>query len=106
MAALRVITPTQPSFVYRLTAEQVTIGRELDNLLILKDDPRVSRHHAVLRLVGDTCYLIDLGSGNGTFVNGERLAPKIEVILRDGDDVRLGSSQLIYRSEQQAKPEV
>jgi adenylate cyclase len=106
MAALRVITPTQPSYVYRPTSDQVTIGRELDNLLILKDDPRVSRHHALLRLVGETCYLIDLGSGNGTFVNGERLPPKVEVILQDGDDVRLGSSQLIYRSEQQLKPEI
>lgn len=105
MATLRVITPNQRSFVHRLTAEQVSLGRELDNTLIL-DDPRVSRHHAVLRLAGETCYLLDLGSGNGTYVNGERVAAKAEVVLQDGDDVRVGASQITYRSDERRKQEI
>ncbi len=105
MATLRVITPNQHSFVYRITNEQLTIGRELDNKLVL-DDPRVSRHHALVRLVGDTCHLLDLGSGNGTYVNGERLPAKTEVILQDGDDVRLGASQFTFHSDAQRKQEI
>lgn len=48
MPSFRVTPPDQRSFVYRLGQTELTIGRELDNLLIL-DDPRVSRRHAVVR---------------------------------------------------------
>jgi len=50
----------------------------------------VSRMHAAIRRNEDALLLIDLGSANGTFVNGQKVAPKTPLILRDGDEVRLG----------------
>lgn len=50
----------------------------------------VSRQHAVLEITEDTVMLLDAGSSNGTFLNGQRLTPNQPRILRDGDEVRLG----------------
>jgi hypothetical protein len=50
----------------------------------------VSRRHAVIVRRDGALNLIDQGSPNGTFLNGQRLIPHQPRILRDGDDVRLG----------------
>jgi hypothetical protein len=50
----------------------------------------VSRKHALIRLTDERLELIDLGSSNGTSVNGARLAPHQPHALRDGDEVLLG----------------
>ncbi|MBN1287794.1 MAG: FHA domain-containing protein [Anaerolineae bacterium] len=51
----------------------------------------VSRIHAAIRRGDDTLTLVDLGSVNGTYLNGQRLVPNQPRVLRDGDEVRLGS---------------
>ncbi len=68
----------------------VTIGRAADNDLVLRDE-RVSRHHG--RIAGRRGALVyaDLGSTNGTEVNGQRVT---EVVLGAGDQIRLGGSVL------------
>ena len=50
----------------------------------------VSRIHAAIRRGEDTLTLVDLGSVNGTHLNGQRLVPNQPRVLRDGDEVRLG----------------
>ncbi|MBN1203053.1 MAG: FHA domain-containing protein [Anaerolineae bacterium] len=50
----------------------------------------VSRRHAMIRRGEDTLTLIDLGSTNGTHLNGQRLIPHQPRVLRDGDEIRLG----------------
>ncbi len=50
----------------------------------------VSRIHAAIRRGEDTLTLVDLGSVNGTYLNGQRLSPNQPRVLRDGDEVRLG----------------
>lgn len=50
----------------------------------------VSRHHAALDVGTDTLMLTDIGSSNGTYLNGQRLTPNQPRVLRDGDEVRLG----------------
>ena len=56
------------------------------------DDPALSRRHAVLRRRGDGAYAIeDLGSTNGTEVNGRRIAAGKPVVLGDGDRIHLGA---------------
>ncbi|MBC8162439.1 MAG: FHA domain-containing protein, partial [Roseiflexaceae bacterium] len=55
-----------------ITGDIVTIGRTPENALAL-NSPVVSRHHAELRVRPEGLVLTDLGSANGTFVDGARL---------------------------------
>ena len=72
---------------------RVRIGRQADNDLVVTD-PGVSRHHAEVTNERGTCTLRDLGSTNGTLVNGGKVA---EHALRDGDRIQIGSSVLEFR---------
>ncbi len=74
----------------------VSIGRRLDNHIIL-DDPRISRAHAQLRLRFGRYVLYDLGSSGGTFVNGQRVQ---ECVLRPGDVISLAGVSLIYGEDE------
>ncbi|MBC8172159.1 MAG: FHA domain-containing protein [Anaerolineae bacterium] len=50
----------------------------------------VSRMHAVVERSEDTLTIVDMGSSNGTHLNGQRLLPDQPRVLRDGDEIRLG----------------
>lgn len=50
----------------------------------------ISRVHAVIDRTDETLTLLDMGSSNGTQLNGQRLIPEQPRILRDGDEIRLG----------------
>ncbi|HEU5329535.1 MAG TPA: FHA domain-containing protein [Thermomicrobiales bacterium] len=86
----------------------VTIGRSVDNLLRLRDD-RVSRHHATVTLTteetGKAEYTItDLGSSNGTTVNGTPVAPRIPLVLRSGDQIAIGETTLAFEAPASGPP--
>jgi pSer/pThr/pTyr-binding forkhead associated (FHA) protein len=66
----------------------VTLGRENADLVI--DDPEISRPHACMEWNQERLEVSDLGSANGTFVNGERIEGPRE--LRNGDLVKLGQT--------------
>lgn len=72
-----------------------TVGRSDDNNLVLPDR-WISRNHAMIQVMetGDF-YLIDLGSRNGSFVNGRRVS--VPVTLRDGDLLTFGQTELRFR---------
>ena len=73
----------------------LTIGRSKNNDISLPD-PKVSRSHALVRCLGDgDYYLIDLGSANGTIVNGKRVL--IPYALADSDVIRLGHHVLSFQ---------
>jgi predicted component of type VI protein secretion system len=65
-----------------------TIGREGCDVNLM--DPEVSRRHATIRDQGGSLAIEDLGSTNGTFVNGSRIT--VVTVLKDGDEVRLGNT--------------
>jgi pSer/pThr/pTyr-binding forkhead associated (FHA) protein len=79
--------------------EKIVMGRS-DNSSAQKPDldltpfgaleKGVSRLHAAIIRTEDTLTLIDMGSSNGTHLNGQRLIPDQPRILRDGDELRLG----------------
>ncbi len=54
----------------------------------------VSRLHALLKLVKGQVVLVDLGSSNGTYLNGNRLAPYAEMLVTHGDIVYLGKLKI------------
>ncbi len=87
------LTTSSGTHVIPLDSTLMTIGRGLNNDIILEDS-RVSRNHAQLRYRSRRFWLTDLGSTNGTFVNGE---PVTERALRDGDVVSLGGLELTFR---------
>jgi len=76
-----------------LTAESITIGRALENDIVITSK-RVSREHARVRREGWRVILDDLGSTNGTFLNDERVLASRE--LHDGDRVTVGDVTLIF----------
>lgn len=83
--------------------EELVIGRSYADVHVDIDlsehgavDAGVSRRHALLRRQNDTVVLMDLGSANSTFLNGQRIIPNEPRILRDGDEVRLG--RLVIRA--------
>lgn len=82
-----------------LETGRITIGRHPTNTIVLTGDPNVSRTHAVVEQVGPSWCLQDLGSRNGTYVNGARTAERRA--LRSGDEVRIGITRLVYRAAQQ-----
>jgi ABC-type multidrug transport system ATPase subunit len=84
-----------PSATYR-AAHRTRIGRAPDNDIVL-DDLQVSRYHADLLLTPAGLRLVDLGTRNGTFVNGQRIP---EAGLRSGDLLSFGRHQLVVDGTQ------
>lgn len=79
---------------------RTTLGRHPNNTLRLADR-EVSKEHASIEQVGGGFLLRDLNSSNGTFVNGRKVR---ELRLRDGDEIALGNSRLIFHSGDTAAP--
>ena len=75
-----------------LTEGRHSIGRSPDSRILL-DDVTVSRRHAELQVDARRCTISDLGSLNGTYVNGERVD---EAVLAHGDDVMIGRFRLVF----------
>lgn len=76
-----------PGAIFTLEGDQINIGRESSNEVSI-NDAEISRRHARLTFQGGKYVLEDLGSTNGTFVNGQRLAgPRV---LKAGEVVSFG----------------
>lgn len=69
-----------------------TIGRSDDNVVVLDGDDYASGHHARIESGLDGTWVIDLGSTNGTYVNGERIDGRTR--LHEGDLVQIGDTEL------------
>jgi hypothetical protein len=77
------------------TRGAISVGKSAENDLVLDGDPAVSRVHARLERLGPAWCITDLGSTNGTTVNGERLfAPRS---IFDRDEVLVGRTRLVLR---------
>ncbi len=88
------VPPVVPVAITNLQLEKdvVTIGRDADNDIPLAN-PQVSRHHARLRRNGTAHVIEDLGSTNGTFINGERVTSKQ---LAVGDQIQISVFVITY----------
>jgi hypothetical protein len=82
--------------VYSLDSHPLRVGRGVDNDLLVDGDEYASSHHARFEPRRDGVYVADVGSTNGTFVNGIRLTR--ERRLAPGDVVRIGETDLRFES--------
>lgn len=82
----------RPDQTFELFKDVHTVGREAGNDIII-NDPQISRHHARLTLQGSAYILEDLGSTNGSFVNGRRVTGP--VALSAGDMIGLGDTVVL-----------
>ncbi len=90
------LVPFEPGLVgIALHTGPVRVGRASDNHLVV-DDPEVSRHHARLEADGGGWRVVDLGSTNGTWVNGARVR---EATIDVGDDVSFGGARFSVAPE-------
>lgn len=77
----------------RIGEDLTTIGRASDNTISFADDSNISRYHVEIENRGGGFYLLELGSSNGTTVNGERISA--EKMLENGDIITLGNSSTV-----------
>lgn len=82
--------------IYRPERPVITVGRAQDSDLQLQEQG-ISRRHARLQSGPQGWTITDLGSTNGTFVNGRRLAPQQDHALHTGDRITIGSSVFAFR---------
>ncbi len=94
---LRVLDGADRGHVYQDLDLPITVGREEGNDIQLNDE-RISRFHSKIQLDHDRMVLTDLGSTNGTKVNGEDIQLRI---LRYGDLIAVGRSVLLFSSREQ-----
>ncbi len=94
MPSLFVIQGRDQGQRYELTEVEVSVGRDVGNLIQLHDT-EVSRRHVLLRhsVENESYWLVDLGSSNGTFVNNQRVERHT---LNSGDRIQIGRTLMIY----------
>lgn len=92
LAWLQVHSPDNEPYNAPITSSLWTIGRSPDNNLVLPD-LRASSHHAEVRIIDSTTYLVDKESSNGTQVND---SPVQKCKLTNGDRIKVGDSIIIY----------
>jgi len=94
---LEIVSGPRAGKIIPLSGKQFIVGRERDCHLRLKSE-LVSRHHCVFRQDEFTVRVRDLGSRNGTIINGSKI--RGEVILGDGDSLLIGDTSLQIRTNQ------
>jgi hypothetical protein len=92
VAAGSLVLPSGERFI--LGDDIVTIGRLTESVLVL-EDPNVSRQHAEIRPTGNGFVLADLGSTNGSKVNGVKVS---ERVLQDGDELTFGGTSFRFEA--------
>lgn len=101
MATLSIYVPDQEPYAVDLDGiEQLSVGRGSDNDIVI-DHVSLSGSHAVIRNADGVYQVTDLGSTNGTFVNGEQVT---ESPLSEGLQIAFGNVQVVF-SDGEAAPE-
>jgi pSer/pThr/pTyr-binding forkhead associated (FHA) protein len=103
MPQLHVSLPDSGDATHDLSESLITVGRISENTLQI-EDVSVSSRHAQLTLDASGDYILrDLGSTNGTELNGKEIEPETDHKLQDGDKVRFGKIDASYKSENPAE---
>lgn len=98
MQSYLVITPPELAETYEFVLQyaEITIGRAGDSDILLEQDTRASRHHALLKRENDSYFLYDLRSATGVFVNDKKLPLEDGYQLVPGDKITIGNHEMIF----------
>jgi two-component system cell cycle response regulator len=77
--------------MFRIEGDEVILGRATNATVRLEDDG-ISRNHAKVVMRGDELWIEDMGSQNGTFINGEKVSTQQ---LKDGDKIQVGATTIL-----------
>ena len=102
MPKLQISLPDGSQLDHELTEDVITIGRAADNTIEL-NDASMSGHHAQIAPGGESYIFTDLGSTNGSKINGTVCEPNIEYGLSPGDKILLGKIPAVYDPENAAE---
>jgi pSer/pThr/pTyr-binding forkhead associated (FHA) protein len=83
-------------YIIELNGQDVVVGRLPTCEICLEDDPLVSRYHANLSFRDGMYVLADMGSSNGTYLNGDIVTE--DTILQSGDEITVGIHEIMVRS--------
>jgi len=90
--SLKIMQGPEQGRTFKFDRIQITIGRTVDNDVVLPD-PGISRQHLSIRDKGGAYIVKDLGSSNGTVVNGKRIT---EEVLKPGDQIKAGGALILF----------
>ncbi len=90
------VLPTGEKVAYSISRHETEIGKAPHNQIII-NDPTVSNTHAIILNRDGGYSIVDLGSRNGTFVNGERLTTHART-LKHGDSIQMGQTVWTFRN--------
>jgi pSer/pThr/pTyr-binding forkhead associated (FHA) protein len=93
---LTILSGAESGVAYKLMGQSITLGRDVENDVVLQD-VKASRRHAKLELRDGNYWIKDLGSRSGIIVNG---TPTIESLLRIGDQLVIGSTLVRFGTPQ------
>ena len=92
---LSVLTNDQSSVVFPVKEGATTIGRHIDNSIVINDE-QISKNHAVIFTEDLKVWIEDLKSRNGVYLNGKRITS--QCLLHDGAMIRLGNTILRFEN--------
>jgi adenylate cyclase len=95
MASLLIKPPFDKEYKVELKKSKVTIGRLSDNDIVIKDNA-ISRSHAEILLKDNHYVIMDLGTRNGTWLNGKRI---VQSSIKNKDTIRLGETTLTFKED-------
>jgi len=100
MASLYIINNDGRIYSFPIRKKEITIGRNKENDITFVDST-VSRHHARIIMTSEGYLLTDLGSFNGTKLNGESIQ---SVVLQQDDLIRIGHNKLTFLAREKSQP--
>ena len=94
------LTPTSgPGVEIIITEGMISIGRRPGNSIVISNDAYISGRHAQIETDNTGTYLTDVGSTNGSSVNGQKMTAGERQLLLEGDEVQLGQTKYVYALE-------
>ena len=91
---LALVNGEEPLRVHRIVQTNTLVGRDEDADFMVNDD-EISARHAMIRVDGPVCMLTELGSCNGTLVNGRLVREGVGQRLRHLDEIQVGGTRIL-----------